>query len=116
MELSVHVRARSAARAAIRPATVATRWWGPTAARLGLGLERPCAVVRSKLLISMLSHVISANPCSIAPPVANGVVSACEGTVSGSSCSPTCTSGYSLVGTYSCLLGTWSGTPVCNGE
>jgi hypothetical protein len=63
------------------------------------------------------AYYCTANPCSTAPTsVTNGVVSsACAGTASGSSCNPTCNSGYSLVGTYSCSLGAWSGAPVCSG-
>ena len=137
MELSVHVRARPAARAAIRPATVATRWWAPTAARLGLGLERPCAMVctslfsavtvwpnytgKSNLRVARAPIGPAPSPpppanCRAAPPsIANGVVTACANTASGSNCNPLCNAGYSRVGTYTCNRGAWSGTPTCNG-
>ncbi len=58
-----------------------------------------------------------ANPCGSVPPaVANGVVSGCQNYASGTSCVPMCNSGYYAVSSYTCSLGTWTGSPTCSGR
>ncbi len=50
-----------------------------------------------------------------AAAIANGDASSCPSSLaSGSSCTPTCDSGYTLSGTRSCSVGTLTDTAVCN--
>lgn len=60
----------------------------------------------------------SSSPCRNAPPaVANGDVSRCAGQASGSTCTPTCSSGYIALSSYTCNNGRWIGVDVrCNRE
>jgi len=57
----------------------------------------------------------SPNPCDASSSPVNGAVGDCTGSLaSGSSCTPSCDSGYALAGTRSCSAGTLTDTAVCN--
>ena len=60
----------------------------------------------------------SADPCNDAAlPISFGSASPCPNTLaSGSTCAPTCNTGYTLSGTRSCAAGTLTDTAVCNGN
>ena len=52
-------------------------------------------------------------PCSAAPlSIDNGIVPTCLN-ASGSTCHPTCNTGYVLASSYTCRFGDWFGTPTC---
>jgi len=54
-------------------------------------------------------NVIDDNPCDASAPPANGAVGDCTSTLaSGSTCQPTCNAGYTVSGTSSCLVGTFT--------
>ena len=57
-------------------------------------------------------------PCDPSGPIANGAPGpGCTSTLAdGSSCTPTCNTGYTLSGTRSCTAGTLTDTAVCNGN
>jgi hypothetical protein len=57
----------------------------------------------------------SVNPCNAAGAIANGIASPCTNALSsGSTCSPTCNSGYTLSSSRSCSAGTLSDTAACS--
>ena len=54
-------------------------------------------------------NVIDDNPCDASAVPANGAVGTCTSTLaSGSTCQPTCNTGYTVSGTSSCLAGTFT--------
>jgi hypothetical protein len=61
------------------------------------------------------SAACNPNPCGVTAP-ANGALGTCPSSLtSGSSCAPTCNTGYAQTGagTYSCYLGSLSGSATC---
>jgi len=62
----------------------------------------------------LTSATCSPNPCDASSPPANGAVGDCTSSLaSGSSCTPSCDSGYALSGTRSCSAGTLTDTAAC---
>ena len=63
---------------------------------------------------TLTAATCSANPCDASTAPANGAVGDCTSTLaSGSTCQPTCDSGYTLSGSRSCTAGTLTDTAVC---
>ncbi|CAL6292695.1 unnamed protein product [Bathycoccus prasinos] len=58
---------------------------------------------------TLTAATCSANPCDASAAPANGAVGDCTSTLaSGSTCQPTCNTGYTVSGTSSCLAGTFT--------
>merc|ERR1712205_64593 len=58
---------------------------------------------------TLTAATCSANPCDASASPANGAVGDCTSTLaSGSTCQPTCNAGYTVSGTSSCLVGTFT--------
>ena len=58
---------------------------------------------------TLTAATCSANPCDASAPPANGAVGDCTSTLaSGSTCQPTCNTGYTVSGTSSCLAETFT--------
>jgi hypothetical protein len=63
---------------------------------------------------ALTAATCSANPCDASAAPVNGAVGDCTSTLaSGSTCQPTCNTGYTVSGTSSCLAGTFT-TAVCS--
>lgn len=61
------------------------------------------------------SQSCSPQPCSLSTAPSHGGLGTCVSVASGSSCSITCSSGYSVSGAnYQCNLGTLSGSQTCS--
>jgi hypothetical protein len=58
---------------------------------------------------TLTAATCSASPCDASAAPANGAVGTCSSTLaSGSTCQPTCNTGYTVSGTSSCLAGTFT--------
>jgi hypothetical protein len=69
----------------------------------------PLRMVRTLVLAAMLVQPCCGNPCKLTAPT-NGLAGPCPASLaSGSSCTPTCNSGYTVYGSYSCSAGALSG-------
>ena len=65
---------------------------------------------------TLTAATCSLKPCDASIPPANGGVGDCPSSLaSGSSCQPTCNSGYTLLGTFSCYAGSLTAA-ICSGN
>ena len=77
-----------------------------------------CLFLFAHLLHCAHLHSFSARSCTSQPSnIGNAASMACAlPTAHLGTCNPTCNNGYTRSGSYSCNLGSWTGTPSCVGE